>query len=56
MSKYSNDFKLKVVEFYFKENRGIRYVSDYFNIPSKESVRRWIKKYEKHGVSGLVKQ
>ena len=49
MSKYSNDFKLKVVEFYLKENRGIRYVADYFNISSKESVRRWVKKYEKHG-------
>ena len=38
MSKYSNDFKLKVVEFYLKENRGIRYVADYFNISSKESI------------------
>ena len=56
MSKYSNDFKLKVVEFYLKENRGIRYVADYFNISSKESVRRWVKKYEKHGASGLVKR
>ena len=51
MSKYSNDFKLKVVEFYLKENRGIRFVADYFNISSKESVRRWVKKYEKHGAS-----
>ena len=38
MSKYSNDFKLKLVEFYLKENRGIRYVADYFNISSKESI------------------
>ena len=33
MSKYSDEFKLKVVEFYQKENYGIRYVANYFNIP-----------------------
>ena len=55
MSKYSNEFKLKVIEFYQKENYGVKYVADYFNIPSKELVRRWIKKYENHGISGIIK-
>ena len=55
MSKYSNEFKLKVIEFYQKENYGVKYVADYFNIPSSELVRRWIKKYEKHGISGIIK-
>ena len=55
MSKYSDDFKLKVVEFYQKEHYGVQYVANYFNIPSVELVRRWIKKYEQHGVSGILK-
>ena len=55
MSKYSNEFKLKVIEFYQKENYGVKYVANYFNIPSSELVRRWIKKYEKHGISGIMK-
>lgn len=55
MSKYSNEFKVKVIEFYQKENYGVKYVADYFNILSKELLRRWIKKYEKHGISGIKK-
>lgn len=55
MSKYSNEFKLKVIEFYQKENYSLKYVANYFNIPSKELVRKWIKRYEKHGVSGIIK-
>lgn len=55
MSKYSNEFKLEVIEFYKKEHYGIKYVADYFNIPSKELVRTWIRKYEKHGISGILK-
>ena len=29
MSKYSNEFKLKVIEFYQKEKYGVKYVADY---------------------------
>ena len=55
MSKYSNELKLKVIEFYQKEKYGVKYVANHFNIPSSELVRRWIKKYEKYGISGIIK-
>ena len=44
MAKYSNEFKLRVIEFYQKENYGVKNVSNHFNIPSSKLVRRWIKK------------
>lgn len=54
MSKYSKEFKLEVVKYYF-DHEGLGYlsVSREFNIPSDETVRRWIKKYEAEGESAF---
>lgn len=55
MSKYSNEFKLKVVMFCIEGNYGYKYAAKYFNIPSVSNVRKWVRKYKEHGVTGLLK-
>lgn len=55
MSKYSNKFKLEVVQYYLKNYGGYGITASYFNIPSPTTVKKWVKKYEQHGFSGLVK-
>lgn len=55
MSKYTLEFKLKVVKYYIDEHHGFRETAKYFNIPSKENVQLWVRKYQEHGVLGLKK-
>lgn len=54
MSKYSSEFKLRVVQYYLK---GYGYVetAKHFNIPSDTTVLMWVRKYQEHGSQGLVK-
>ncbi len=54
MSKYSNKFKLKVIEYYLNYDYGYMKVAKYFNI-NHEHLRKWVKKYQEHGVEGLSK-
>ena len=54
MSKYSNELKLEVIK-YYKKYGGLKRTANFFHIPSSELVRRWIKKYEKYGTKGLIK-
>lgn len=55
MSKYSKKFKLKVVNYYLKNNYSWQYVADKFDIPACTTVRKWVRKYEEHGAKGLIK-
>ena len=55
MSKYSNEFKLKVVQYHNKQKLGIESTAKYFNIPSVQTVRKWVKRYQEHGTKGLLK-
>ena len=55
MGKYSNEFKLDVVNYYIKENVGFNNVANHFNIPSWTTVKKWVRKYEEHGLKGLIK-
>lgn len=55
MSKYSNNFKLKVVKFYIEQNCSYQDVAKHFSIPSRETIRIWVKKYEEHNKKGLIK-
>lgn len=55
MSKYSSEFKLKVVNYYLNNNCSWQYVADKFDIPAWTSIRKWVRKYEEHGSKGLVK-
>lgn len=55
MSKYSSEFKLKVVEYYLKHNCSYGEVARLYNVERKSLVT-WIKKYKEHGLKGLLKQ
>ena len=51
MSKYSKEFKLKVVNYYMNNNYSWEYVAKQFDIPAWTTVR----KYQEHGTKGLIK-
>ena len=55
MSKYSEEFKLKVVNYYLNNRYGWKYVAKQFDIPAWTTVRKWVRKYEEHGKRGLIK-
>ena len=54
MSKYSSEFKLKVIK-YYEEGHGFLSTAKYFNIPAMSTVQKWIRKYQKQGEKGLIK-
>lgn len=45
---YSKDFKMMVINEYLSGKGSIETLSVKYNIPSKETVRRWIMKYNNH--------
>ena len=55
MSKYSNEFKLKVVKYCIEKHHGYKDASKHFGIPSHENIRQWCKKYELYGPEGILK-
>ena len=55
MSKYSNEFKLKVVKYCIDGHHGFKSTADHFNIPAKVTVQKWCRKYEEHGEKGLLR-
>ena len=56
MSKYSNEFKLKVVKYYLEEKHSYRECCKEFNIPDLKPIREWVHKYEMYGAEGLMRQ
>ena len=54
MSKYSDEFKLKVVKYCVDEMKGVLPTARYFNVDEKQ-VKVWCRKYKLHGVTGLTK-
>ena len=55
MSKYSSEFRLEVVKYCIEENHGIDNAAKHFNIPSVQTVRKWVNRYQEHGAKGLLK-
>ena len=55
MSKYSYEFKMKVVQSYLNGEGSYQYLSDKYNIPSGETIRKWVLAYEKLGKEGLLR-
>ena len=55
MSKYSNEFKLKVVKYCGEQHLGYVDAAKYFNIPSKTTVLQWVRRYKEKGIEGLLK-
>ena len=54
MSKYSYEFKLEVVKYYLENNCGYKNTAKHFKVAA-TPVLKWIKRYEMHGDSGLIK-
>lgn len=54
MSKYSEEFKLEVVQYYLK-NGGYETTARHFKIPVFDTVRKWVKKFEQNGINGLIR-
>ena len=55
MSKYSNEFKLKVVKYCIEEHHGYKETAKHFNMAQDHTVLKWVRKYQEHGVEGLIK-
>lgn len=55
MSKYSHEFKLEVVEYCIEEHHSYMDTSNHFNLNNDNLVLRWVRKYQEHGPSGLIR-
>ena len=55
MSKYTLEFKLRVIQFYLSEYQGTERIAKHFGIP-RASVQHWLAVYKKHGGEGLKPQ
>ena len=54
MSKYSYEFKLKVVQAYLNGEGSYAYLSKKHNIPSKDKINIWVKTFKEFGKEGLI--
>ena len=54
MSKYSSEYKLKVVKYYLENKVGYELTSKHFGLEV-SIVSSWVRKYQEHGYSGLMK-
>lgn len=54
MSKYNSDFKLEVAKYVIDKNHSYGEAARKFSI-DKNSVKKWSRKYEEHGVKAIVK-
>lgn len=56
MSKYSNEFKLRVVKYCVEEHHGYTDAANHFNMREEHTVLKWVRKYQEHGEKGLIKK
>jgi len=55
MAKYDEDFKFKVVKSYLSGDGGSKAVGQTYGV-SHSQVRRWVSRYQQHGIAGLRKK
>ena len=55
MTKYSYEFKKKVVMDYMNGKGGYRRICKVYNIPDKHILREWVDKYKKYSDKGLMR-
>ena len=53
MSKYSFEFKKKVVKAYLNGEGGYGYLSKTYGVPAKRNIEEWVHNYQKFGDAGL---
>jgi len=56
MIKYTDKFKLEVVNSYFNTKLGVRLTARAFNLPSKNYIEIWIKQLKKKGLIPMDKE
>lgn len=54
MGKYLANLKLEVIQYYLN-GAGYGQTAKHFSIPSPTTVKKWVKRYQEHGVSALIK-
>ena len=54
MSKYSFEFKKKVVLAYLNGEGGYSYLSKTYAVPAKKSIEQWVHNYQTFGDEGLL--
>ncbi|WP_242841581.1 IS3 family transposase [[Clostridium] aminophilum] len=55
MSKYSFEFKKKVVKAYLNGEGGYGYLSKTYGVPAKSKIEEWVHNYQKFGDAGLIR-
>lgn len=59
MSKYSEEFKLKVVLDYLNGTQGYKLMAKKYHVKAESQVRRWVRAYKefnRNGISGKNKK
>jgi transposase len=51
--RYDEQFKMKVVRYYFKKGLSLNQTASYFKIPNESAVSKWVRDYERLGTMGL---
>ena len=55
-NKYSNEFKLQVVNYYLEnDDKGYVSTARHFNLPSEVTVLHWVRRYKEKGEQGFVR-
>ena len=55
MSKYSFEFKKKVVLAYLNGEGGYRYLSKTYGVPAQRNIEQWVHNYQTFGDEGLLR-
>ena len=55
MSKYSFEFKKKVVKAYLNGEGGYGYLSKTYGVTAKSKIGEWVQNYQKFGDAGLIR-
>lgn len=53
MTKYSTEFKMKVVKEYLESNISYKSLSEKYKLSHQETVKRWVNAYKSQGYEGL---
>ena len=53
MTKYSTEFKIKVVEAYLNNEGGYGFLAKKYGVSNKELIRRWVNSYNTQGYEGI---
>ena len=55
MTKYSYEFKKKVVQAYLNNEGGYTFLSKKYGVPAESNIKKWISNYQKFGDEGLMR-